>query len=48
MHSIQEYYRNSFSTSLPFAPFFFTLAFLDMFWVCVVHVLGMLQVLRGM
>ncbi len=34
-----------FFPSLPFAPFFSTLAFLNMFWVHVVLVLGMLGVL---
>jgi hypothetical protein len=29
---------------LPFAPSFFNLAFLDMIWVHVIHVLGMLGV----
>ncbi len=40
---------NAVSTSLfprlPFAPSFFTLAFLDMIWVHVINVLGMLGVL---
>jgi hypothetical protein len=48
-YSVQEYCCKFYPPVCPLPHFFLlTLAFLDMFWVHVIHVLNMLQVLGGM
>jgi hypothetical protein len=45
MQSVQKVLLRFFSFSLLFAPFVFTLCYLNMFWVNVMHVLNMLRLL---
>jgi hypothetical protein len=44
MQSVLEYFLKFFFPESPLCLIFFTLTFLDMIWVHVIHVLGMLGV----